>query len=159
MWDYYPFHPTWRRAAVRHRGLGLTGWLFLVAFTFRAIHGMLASICDSQAFLNGIRAGARQKFHCDVSHKWDDLEDTKYQHVNFIYFSILTRGCLLIFFLRDRKEGREKHWLVVFHTGLDWGSNPNPRYVPWVGIEPSPLRCMGQYFNWATLTRVPTCQL
>ena len=25
---------------------------------------------------------------------------------------------------------REKHRLVAFHTDPDWGSNPQPRYVP-----------------------------
>ena len=50
---------------------------------------------------------------------------------------IISNPHLRIFFLcfyRKRKEGRErggkKNRLVAFHRLPDWGSNPQPRYVP-----------------------------
>ena len=73
---------------------------------------------------------------------------------------------------------REKHWLVVshmhpdwrvlptwaedcvgssfgsIHPCLEWESNPQPRYVPWRGIEPATFQLWGNGpIHWATLGR------
>ena len=49
-------------------------------------------------------------------------------------FLILTWGCVY-WFERQRGRGREKHGLVASHMHLDWGSNPQPLYLPWLGNE------------------------
>ena len=48
-----------------------------------------------------------------------------------------------------REEGRErkKHWLVASPTHLDWGSNPQPGYNPWLGIEPTTLQSVRWHSN------------
>ena len=55
-----------------------------------------------------------------------------------------------------RKDGeedvREKHPFVASCTNPNWGSNSQPRYVPWPKIEPTLLPFMGQYFNQPSLT-------
>ena len=62
-----------------------------------------------------------------------------------ISFSILNQGyfsSLLLEREERREEGRErninareKHWLITSCERLDWGSDPQPRYVPWSGIK------------------------
>ena len=43
---------------------------------------------------------------------------------------------------------REKHQLFyASHTCLDWGSNPQPRYVSQQAIEPETFWCTGQRSN------------
>ena len=63
---------------------------------------------------------------------------------------------------RKRKEGgkserkrnidvREKHPLVAFHMCPYWGSNRQPRYVSWPGIEPWSSGVWDDTpVNWAT---------
>ena len=56
---------------------------------------------------------------------------------------------------------REKPWLVASHPPQieecmypDWGSNPQPRCVPWPGIKSSTSRLQDNVpTNWATLAR------
>ena len=83
------------------------------------------------------------------------------------------RKCLLIFLEEEEGTGRgerreqqkgvgererhqyEKHQSVASHMCPDWGSNPKPRYVPWLEIQPSAFWCIGWSSdqvptNWAT---------
>ena len=48
---------------------------------------------------------------------------------------------------RGTEREREKHRLVTSHTCLNWGSNPKPMYVPWLGIEPATVWYVGQCSN------------
>ena len=56
---------------------------------------------------------------------------------------------------RERERGRErtitvreKHWSVASCSTLTgWGSNTQPRYVSWLGIEPASFWCTGQCSN------------
>ena len=48
---------------------------------------------------------------------------------------------------RERERGihmREQHGLVASHMCSDWGLNPQPRHVPWLGIKPSAFWYMGR---------------
>ena len=46
---------------------------------------------------------------------------------------------------------RKKHWLAAFHTFPDWGLIPQPRHVPWWGIEPMAFHFLGWHpTNWPT---------
>ena len=42
---------------------------------------------------------------------------------------------------------REKDQLVAFHMRPEWGLNPQPRYVPWPGIELAIFQCTGRCSN------------
>ena len=46
---------------------------------------------------------------------------------------------------------REKHWSVAFRTCPYWGQNPQPRYVPWPGIEPTTFWCTRWHSNQRTI--------
>ena len=49
---------------------------------------------------------------------------------------------------------REKHQSVASCTRPDWGLNPHPRHVPWLGIKPTTFWFVGRHpTNWATLAR------
>ena len=49
---------------------------------------------------------------------------------------------------------REKHHSVASHMCPDRGSNLQPRYVPWLGIEPPAFWWVGNApTNWAALAR------
>ena len=76
------------------------------------------------------------------------------------FFLILTWG-YTHWLQRERKEGgwreketdrdrdadlRERHQSVASHTCPDRGLNPQPRYMPWPGIEPTTFQFMG----WCT---------
>ena len=61
---------------------------------------------------------------------------------------------LLIFFFKERERGgvgrereREKHRSVASRMHPDQGSNPQPTYMPWPGIEPAPFQCTGWWSN------------
>ena len=41
----------------------------------------------------------------------------------------------------------EKHWLVAFCIHPDWGSNSQPRYVPWLGIRQATFQFTGRQSN------------
>ena len=47
---------------------------------------------------------------------------------------------------------REKHQLVAIRMCPDWELNPQPRYMPWAGIEPANLQPFGVWddapTNW-----------
>ena len=46
----------------------------------------------------------------------------------------------------------EKHQLVASHTYPNWGSNLQPRYMPWPGIQPCTFWCGGDTpTTWARL--------
>ena len=46
---------------------------------------------------------------------------------------------------------REKYWLVASHTCPDQGLKPQPKCVPWLGIEPTTFWCGDDApTNWAT---------
>ena len=76
----------------------------------------------------------------------------------FIYlFIIFLNPHLRIYLLileREEVRGRETlMWernidrLVASHACPDWGLNLQPRYVPWLGIEPATFWCMGWCSN------------
>ena len=48
---------------------------------------------------------------------------------------------------RENIDVREKHRSVASHTRPDWGSNPQPRHVPWSGIEPVTFQFTGWCSN------------
>ena len=51
---------------------------------------------------------------------------------------------------------REKYWWVASCMHPDKGLNPQPRHVPWLGIEPVTICFVGQRpTNWASLVRAP----
>ena len=56
---------------------------------------------------------------------------------------------LLLILERQRGIGgeREKHESVASHMRPNRTSNPQPRYVPWLGIEPAHFWCMGWCSN------------
>ena len=64
------------------------------------------------------------------------------------FFNPHPRICFY-WFWKERKGERErkKHWLVASHMCPDWWLNPQPRYVPWLGIEPSIFWYMGLCAN------------
>ena len=57
---------------------------------------------------------------------------------------------------RERNSNvREKHRLVAFHICPDLGPDPQPRYVPWLKLNPRPFSLWDDApTNWATLARV-----
>ena len=68
-----------------------------------------------------------------------------------IYFFNPTQG--YIYWLeRDReRQETEKHWSVASCMHPNGGWNSQPRYVPWLGIEPTTFWCTGRWHsNWAT---------
>ena len=70
-------------------------------------------------------------------------------------FIFIFLTCLLVLEREGKGEGekekevdvREKHRLVASHTRHNWGLNPQPRYVPWPGIEPPTFWCTGWCSN------------
>ena len=79
---------------------------------------------------------------------------------------ILTQG-YIYWFWRKRKgerniDVRQKHWSVASHICPIQGSKPQPKYVPWLGIEPAtlvyrmvvqPLSCLAGallFVSWST---------
>ena len=91
-----------------------------------------------------------------------DNEDEFILFGYFILFLILTQGHFFITFReKKRAEGRErntadreKHWLVASHMCPDRGLNPQPRYVPRLGIEPASFQLWDDApTNWAVLAR------
>ena len=50
-------------------------------------------------------------------------------------------------FRKRRREKREKRWSVASYMHPNWGSNPQPRYVPWPGIKPTTFWCIGRCSN------------
>ena len=82
----------------------------------------------------------------------------------FFFFNSHSRTFFHCFW-RERKgerersvNVREKHQLGASCVHPNWGLNQQPRYVPWLGIEPTAFCCMGQCSNqlshaspgWAT---------
>ena len=72
------------------------------------------------------------------------------------FFLILTRGYFFIALLERGRE-REKHWYEGEtsigclpydpHMIPNWGSNSQPRYMPWLGIKPVTFWGMGWCSN------------
>ena len=67
---------------------------------------------------------------------------------------------------QERERGREtsmwerNHRSVASCTCPNWGLNPQPRHIPWPGIEPATFRFAGWHpTNWATLTRAASLTL
>ena len=54
---------------------------------------------------------------------------------------------------KERKTSMwEKYWLIASSTHPNRGLNPQPRLVPWPGIEPKNFSCMGwlcKHPSWA----------
>ena len=67
---------------------------------------------------------------------------------------------IFIYLFLERREGREKEmernisvWLPLTHP--HWGPGPQPRHVPWLGIELVILWFAGSHsIHWATPARV-----
>ena len=108
-------------------------------------------------------------FECSIGKSWDKVIlwgiksfsdgaiDRMFVSLTFflkIFFNPHLRTFFHCFF-RDRRregerkrniDGREKHQLSS-HTHPIWGSNPQPGYMPWPGIEPVTFWFMGQCSN------------
>ena len=60
---------------------------------------------------------------------------------------------------RGREGERRKHcegdtFISCLSHAANWGSGPQPRHVPWLGIEPMTFQFTGQHWNhWATPAR------
>ena len=52
--------------------------------------------------------------------------------------------------LIEKEEGRETHRSIASHMCPHQEWNPQPRYVPWLGINPKPFWCTGQFSNQLT---------
>ena len=54
----------------------------------------------------------------------------------------------------EREREREKYgckretWIGCSHTHPDWGSNQQPSYVPYLGIEPANFWCTGKKISY-----------
>ena len=48
---------------------------------------------------------------------------------------------------RERESEREKHWLVASCKHPNWGNNPHPGYVPWLGVKPA----NSQFIGWHSI--------
>ena len=60
----------------------------------------------------------------------------------------------------ERKKEREKDRSVAFCMCPNWGSNPKPRHVPRLGLEPMTFWCMGLHSNQLSHTaRAPQITL
>ena len=83
-----------------------------------------------------------------------------------ICFSKMWLNSLVLLFLKDfiylflkrgegREKKREKHQCVVAsHVPQPWGPGPQPRHVPWLGIELVTLWFTGLHsIHWATPAR------
>ena len=79
-----------------------------------------------------------------------------------VFLEMSFSGNLFIFRERGRREKerernidvREKHWLIASPTHPYWGPNPQPRCVPWQGMEPVTFCFMAWCStNWDTLVR------
>ena len=74
--------------------------------------------------------------------------------VVLLFFNPHLRMCFIDFRERGREREihtdidlREKDRSVSSYMHLDLGLNPQPRYVPWLGIEPTTFWCMGWCSN------------
>ena len=67
--------------------------------------------------------------------------------LGFVFFLNLHQRICLLIWEREREIEREKHQMVASHMHPDWGSNPQPRYVPWPGMKPASCWCMGWCSN------------
>ena len=66
----------------------------------------------------------------------------------FIYFFNPQPKILVRKGERERETSmREKHQSVISRTYPNWGSNLQPKYVPWPGIKPVTFWCMGWCSN------------
>lgn len=70
---------------------------------------------------------------------------------------------LLFFFLRKRGGGKEyqismQEWSFSCHLHVSYkGLSPQPKHVPWLGIEPATFPWMGWHLtNWATAAKANT---
>ena len=79
----------------------------------------------------------------------------KGKKAHLLFFSFLFYPHLRIYLLiletggggeRERHQ-REKHQSAASHVYPNWGSDPQPSYVHWLGIEPANFWCTGQCFN------------
>ena len=59
------------------------------------------------------------------------------------YFNERTE-CLFFSRERERKRGRETSMCGCLSCTPNWGHGPQPRHVPWLGIEPVTLWFLGQ---------------
>ena len=64
--------------------------------------------------------------------------------VSFFFLTLIWR---YVYWSERKRKGernidvRKKHQSLASHTRPVWGSNLQPRYVPWPGIEPSTIHC------------------
>ena len=61
--------------------------------------------------------------------------------LTFFFFNPHLRICV---FLGWREGGRERN---INHAHPDQGLNPQPRYIPWLEIEPATFQYTGQCYN------------
>ena len=76
-----------------------------------------------------------------------------YLFIYFRFYLFLERG-------KGRKKERKRNidvWkitLAASHSPPNWGPGPQPRHVPWLGIEPVTFWFAGQHsIHWATLAK------
>ena len=110
---------------------------------------IVTKVCRSATYQKGFR---QPHPHCteDIckSREIANLPKVTQPELRFCSFSFFFNSHLRIctywyFFIEREKERninvREKYRLVASCTCPDWGSNSQPRYVPWPGIERATL--------------------
>ena len=75
-----------------------------------------------------------------------------------VYLNFLRRFYLFIYFQTEgkweRKRGRETSVCGCLSHAPNWGPGPQPRRVPWLGIEPATLWFPGKHsLHWAVPAR------
>ena len=92
---------------------------------------------------------------CPLSRGWMEVEaGCSGTNQAFTFFAPYLRISLLIL---EGKKGRErnidvkeKQWLLASCTCPSWGLNRQPRYMPWLGIQPTIFWYMGQLSSQLT---------
>ena len=74
------------------------------------------------------------------------------------YYKYLFFFKILFIYFREgkggRKKGRETSMCGWLSCAPNWGPGPQPRHVPWLGVEPVTLWFAGQHsVHWATPAR------
>ena len=127
-------------------------------------------LCKLWCFLSLFRQWASSKAEKEMGSQEKVLK-TKVQPenvnlVNFIYV-LIYQNILICLLILEREEGRErkknsnvreKQWLVASDSHPYWGSNLQPRYIPWLGIEPSTFWYVGQCSNKLNYTSWGNCE-
>ena len=73
------------------------------------------------------------------------------------FYTFLFKDFIYLFLERGkggRNRGRETSMCGCFSHTLNWGPGPQPRHVPWLGIEPATLWFAGRHsIHWAAPAR------